>query len=259
MVLSWFCPDCRIKRHPRSADFGVCACAYDVSAHVGSSSVEYRCCICLAHRGGERQDLCHACLGRWTSLRELERMIPGDRARDPASFIQQVDARRVLVGDSLQYRLDLLCVNLLMESNAGVAALVELAVRRQLRSVCKNGSDCLSLWSTNGKVDLSVSREARWAAHCEGERPAAGSRSTIPTDLRMQKVAAAAGLTALVLDGLITVLDVTGNSGCGIRRTASFCSFILGFAARVFLLMDMMMVSRAGRDPNIRACADQVT
>lgn len=212
MVVAWFCPDCDIKRLPNSQDANVCACPYDVAAHVGSSSVEYRCCICLAHRGGAAK-LCQACLGRWTSLRELERILAGVRARDPARFIQLVDARRMSVGDSLHYRLDLLCVNLLMESDLGVSALVELTVRRQLRSVCKNGNVSFSLWSTSGKVDLSVTRDARMAANSEGERPAPGSRSTIPTELRMKKVVAAVGLTALVLDGLITALDVTGNSG----------------------------------------------
>jgi len=219
MVLRWFCADCAVQRHPHSQNPDVCSGPYDASAHVSSACVEYRCCICLAHRGAGVQ-LCHTCAARWTKLREFEGSLAAARASEPEAFVREIDASRAFVGASLHYRLDLLCVNLLLESAEGIQALVELARRRFLRSECKNGRDCLSLWNTNGKVDLSVSRSARRAALSEGEEPAMGSRSTIPMHLRMRKVASATGLTALVLDGLLAALDVTGNSG-GLNHSLS--------------------------------------
>ncbi len=191
----------------------MCSGPYDVSAHVGSACVEYRCCICLAHRGAPMRRLCGACAVGWTRLREFEWTLAATRASEPEAFVREVAATRAVVGASLHFRVDLLCVNLLLESAEGIQALVELTRRRFLRSECKNGPDCLSLWDTNGTVDLSVSRSARRAAHSEGiSEPAMGSRSTIPTNLRMQKIASVTGLTALVLDGLLASLDVTGNS-----------------------------------------------
>jgi hypothetical protein len=117
-----------------------------------------------------------------------------------------------MIGQALQYRLDLIVVNLLLESSVGVKALEGLVANRELRSVCKDGATEDSLWSASGALDLSVCDAARLAAQSEKGRPVKGSKSTMSNPLRMQNIAAAAGLTALVLDGILVSLNLSGNA-----------------------------------------------
>ena len=90
MVLRWWCADCAVQRHPHSQDPDVCSGPYDVSAHVGSACVEYRCCICLAHRGAPMRRLCGACAVGWTRLREFEGTLAATRASEPEAFVREV-------------------------------------------------------------------------------------------------------------------------------------------------------------------------
>jgi GTPase SAR1 family protein len=212
MVLRWYCGDCGITRNPESDDPAVCSWRYDAASHVESSSVEYRCCICLAHQG--KTHLCTACKTRWTILKKFEADAEVLRGSDPATFLRKVTELRAKAGQALQYRIDLIVVNLLLETTHGAERLVELTGKhRGLRSVCKDGSRSLTVWSTDGNLDLSVSHAARLAAYRENAmgRPVKGSRSTISAELRAQSLVAQ-GLLALVLDGVLRSLDVSGNT-----------------------------------------------
>lgn len=147
-------------------------------------------------------------------LAEFESAAKVQRANDPVAFLSHVKSVRAMIGQALQYRLDLIVVNLLLESSVGVKALEGLVANRELRSVCKDGTTEDSLWAASGALDLSVCDEARLAALSGSEkgRPVKGSKSTISDPLRMQNIASAAGLTALVLDGILVSLNLSGNA-----------------------------------------------
>ena len=224
----WNCIDCGILRRPRSKDERTCSWDYDTHAHVGSV-VEYRCCLCLAHRcdcempaaafsaatsGLPKVPGCPQCLARWALLKAFEDELSCDmdRGKDPDKFLAKVRLTRQTIGAALQFRMDLIVVNVLLETSVGIVALQELARNRAFRSVCSDGGTSVCLWSTNGKLDLGVSVKARWAALHEGRLPVRGSRTTISPRLRMRRIKDAAGLTALVLDGNLVMLDVSGNN-----------------------------------------------
>lgn len=117
-----------------------------------------------------------------------------------------------MIGQALQYRLDLIVINLLLETSAGVKTLEELVANRELRNVCKDGTTEVSLWGAQGTLDLSVCDAARLAALSEKGKPVKGSKSTISNPLRMRMLASADGVTALVLDGVLVSLNLSGNA-----------------------------------------------
>ena len=119
-----------------------------------------------------------------------------------------------MIGQALQYRLDLIVVNLLLESSQGVKALKGLVANRELRNVCTDGTTEIGLWGVPGTLDLSICDTARLAALSEEKqkKPVKGSKSTISNPLRMRMLASAAGVTTLVLDGVLVSLNLSGNT-----------------------------------------------
>ena len=86
---------------------------------------------------------------------------------------------------SLQYRLDLIVVNTLLQTSAGVDRLVSLIRDQGLQAVCQRGSRSITVVSEDGNLELSVSALAREAARREKEKdlPVRLSRSIIPAHL----------------------------------------------------------------------------
>ena len=129
-------------------------------------------------------------------------------------LLEEITSARALVGTSLQYRLDLIVVNKLLQTSAGVDRLVNLMRDQGLQALCERGSHSITVVSEDGNLELSVSALAREAARREKEKglPVRLSRSIIPAHLRMRSVAKAEVLAALVTNGKLKMLNVSNNT-----------------------------------------------
>jgi GTPase SAR1 family protein len=167
--------------------------------------------------------MCDGCNHSWNHLKALENKVSDENkvsagAPGPVffhDFFQEITSTRALVGMSLQYRLDLIVVNILLQTSDGVDMLVRLPGLR-LQAECKRGArfNTKQIVSKNCDIDLSVSDLERKAARSEKKEglPVQCSRSVIPACLRMRSVAKAAGLVALVPNGKLRTLIVTHNT-----------------------------------------------
>ncbi len=167
------------------------------------------CCICTLDWGYECR-MCDGCNQSWTHLKALENKVTAD-SMGP-EVLEEITSARALVGTSLQYRLDLIVVNTLLQTSAGVDRLVSLMRDQGLQAEIQLGSRSIKIVSEDGNLDLSVSN--REAARREKEKglPVRLSRSIIPAHLRMRSVAKAEGLAALVPNGKLKTLNVSNNT-----------------------------------------------
>jgi GTPase SAR1 family protein len=175
------------------------------------------CCVCALDLG-YIGSMCDGCNQSWKHLKALENKVSAG-APGPL-FSQEIISTRALVGRSLQYRLDLIVVNILLQTSDGVdmlcANVLPGLMRQTLQAECKRGarSNTKQIVSENCDVDLSVSDLEREAARREKKEglPVKFSRSVIPACLRMRSVAKAAGLVALVPNGKLRTLIVSHNT-----------------------------------------------
>jgi len=170
------------------------------------------CCICTLDWGYECS-MCDGCNQSWTHLKALENKVSAG-APGPVLSLEEITSTRALVGISLQYRLDLIVVNTLLQTSEGVDTLVSLMRDQGLQAEIQLGSRSIKIVSEDGNLDLSVSAPAREAARREKEKglPVKLSRSIIPAHLRMRSVSKAEGLAALVPNGKLKTLNVSHNT-----------------------------------------------
>jgi GTPase SAR1 family protein len=175
------------------------------------------CCVCAVDLGF-KVSMCDGCNQSWKHLKALENKVSAG-APVPVLF-QEMISTRALVGMSLQYRLDLIVVNTLLQTSDGVdmlcANVLPGLMRLRLQAECKRGArfNTKQIVSENFDIDLSVSDLEREAARREKREglPVQFSRSVIPACLRMRSVAKAAGLVALVPHGKLRALIVSHNT-----------------------------------------------
>lgn len=173
------------------------------------------CCICATDcKEGNDDDQtpwCRHCDTRWSRFRQLEASLRKDFRFDSVEavddFLDCTSATRGLVGPPLQHRLDLIMAHTLLQHKLGLIALVTIVRDGGLRCVCSTQQGTKCVMSEQGEVDLSIGANECWAAQEEGVRPVRGSRRTIPSDLRIRRIAGGLKL----LDGYITSIDVSGN------------------------------------------------
>jgi GTPase SAR1 family protein len=182
------------------------------------------CCLCAVDLG-YKGSMCDGCKQCWNHLKALESKVSDENevsagAPGPVffhDFFQEITSTRALVGRSLQYRLDLIVVNILLQTSDGVDLLVRLICEQgvRLQAECKRSRfNTKQIVSENCDIDLSVSDLEREAARREKKEglPVKFSRSVIPACLRMRSVAKAAGLVALVPNGKLRALIVSHNT-----------------------------------------------
>jgi GTPase SAR1 family protein len=185
------------------------------------------CCVCALDLG-YKGSMCDGCNQSWNHLKDLENKVSDENkvsagAPGPVffhDFSQEITSTRALVGMSLQYRIDLIVVNILLQTSEGVGMLCANVLpglmRPRLQAECKRGVrfNTKQIVSENCDIDLSVSDLEREAARREKKEglPVQFSRSVIPACLRMRSVAKAAGLVALVPNGKLRTLIVSHNT-----------------------------------------------
>ncbi len=182
------------------------------SLHVteGTLSFGLLCCVCALDLGHKRS-MCEGCNQSWTHLKALENKVFA--VTMGSELLQEFTSTRALVGMSLQYRLDLIVVNKLLQTSEGVDTLVRLMHNEGLQGEVQLECHSIKIVNEDGNLDLSVSEPAREAARREKEKglPVKLSRSVIPAHLRMRSVSKAEGLAALVPNGKLKTLNVSHN------------------------------------------------
>ncbi len=177
------------------------------------------CCVCALDLGF-KGSMCDGCNQSWNHLKALENKFSDENKVSTGApgplFFQEIISTRELVGRSLQYRLDLIVVNILLQTSDGVDMLVRLICEQgvRLQAECtRSRFNTKQIVIENCDVDLSVSDLELEAAHREKKEglPVQFSRSVIPACLRMRSVAKAAGLVALVPNGKLRALIVSHN------------------------------------------------